>query len=73
MAFELAVGNYDRTKFGTVGFLLVYIFFLIASLMVIIVMMNLLISIVSDTYSNMQSRADITLYKEFVEIIVDSY
>jgi hypothetical protein len=51
MAFELAIGNYDRNKFGTVGFVLVYTFFLLASLGVIIVMMNLLISIVSDTYS----------------------
>jgi len=53
MAFELAVGNYDRTQFGTVGFILVYAFFLIASLGVIIVMMNLLISIVSDTFNLM--------------------
>jgi len=73
MAFELAVGNYDRTQFGTVGFILVYAFFLIASLAVIIVMMNLLISIVSDTFNMMQGRSDITLYKEFTELIVDSY
>ena len=36
-------------------------------------MMNLLISIVSDTFNLMQGRADITLYKEFTELIVDSY
>ena len=52
---------------------MVYAFFLIASLGVIIVMMNLLISIVSDTFNDMQGHADITLYKEFTELIVDSY
>ena len=73
MAFELSVNNYDRTQFGSVGFILVYAFFLIASLGVVIVMMNLLISIVSDTFNVLQNRAEITLYKEFTELIVDSY
>jgi len=73
MAFELAIGNYDRNKFGTVGFFLVYIFFLIASLGVIIVMMNLLISIVSDTYSMLQGRAEIAQYIEFSDLIVENY
>jgi Polycystin cation channel len=65
MAFELSVGNYDRTQFGTVGFLLVYLFFLLGSLALLIIMMNLLISIVSDTFNVMSERANIILYKEF--------
>jgi hypothetical protein len=73
MAFELAVNNYDRSRFGTVGFWMVYVFFLFASVMVLIVMMNLLISIVSDSFSEMAGTAEVTLYQEVCEVIDDAY
>jgi ABC-type multidrug transport system fused ATPase/permease subunit len=69
MSIELAFGNYDTTQFGSVGFALTYLFFLIASLALIVVMMNLLISIVSNTYQALQERASVTLYKELSLVI----
>ena len=62
MVFELAVGNFDRSQFGSVGFWLVYVFFLVASLMVLVVMMNLLISIVSEAYNEISRTSEITWY-----------
>ena len=41
--------------------------------MVLIVMMNLLISIVSEAYNEMAGTAEITLYQEVCEVIDDAY
>jgi hypothetical protein len=50
--FELMLGQFDTAKFGTtVGSPIVYFVFVISSILLIVVMLNLLIAIISDTYS----------------------
>ena len=49
--FELMLGNFDTDKFGKVGFRLVYFMFILAAILLIVIMLNLLIAIISDTFS----------------------
>lgn len=45
------LGNFETDKFGKVGFRLVYFMFMFAALLLIVIMLNLLIAIISDTFS----------------------
>ena len=54
--FELMLGNFDSEKFGKVGFPIVYFVFVIAAVFLIVIMLNILIAIISDTFENVQSQ-----------------
>jgi hypothetical protein len=56
--FELMLGQFDTAKFGTntVGSPIVYFVFVISSILLIVVMLNLLIAIISDTYSTVDMQ-----------------
>ena len=53
--FELMLGNFDSSKFGETGYAVVYLMFGIASLFLIVIMLNLLIAIISDTFAEVQN------------------
>ena len=53
--FELTLGQFDTAEFGSTGYAVVYLMFSIAALFQIVVMLNLLIAIISDTFANVQS------------------
>ena len=46
------LGNFDSSEFGETGYAVVYMMFAIASLFLIVIMLNLLIAIISDTFAN---------------------
>lgn len=50
--FELMLGNFDSEKFGKVGFPIFYFVFVIAAVFLIVIMLNILIAIISDTFEN---------------------
>ena len=50
MTFELMLGEFSTDEFGRVGYGLVYLVFSISSVFLIVVMLNLLIAIISDTF-----------------------
>ena len=51
MMYELMLGQMDTTKFGNVGYPIVYISFMFASMLLIVVMLNLLIAIQGESFS----------------------
>lgn len=59
------LGDFDTDSFGEVGYSLVYLVFVIAAMFLIVVMLNLLIAIISDTFANVQSQAQRKMYQEF--------
>lgn len=71
--FELTLGNFDTDKMGTVGFPLVYFMFSMASIFLIVIMLNLLIAIISDTFGNVQNQALRKIYQEFAQLITENY
>jgi len=60
--FELTLGAFDTSEFGDTGFAVVYLMFSLAALFLIVVMLNLLIAIISDTFSNVQSQKEKKMY-----------
>jgi len=46
------LGDFDSEKLGKVGFPIVYSVFVIAAVFLIIIMLNILIAIISDTFEN---------------------
>jgi hypothetical protein len=48
--YELILGNFDTKDFTDNNLLLMWIFFFAASVFLVIVMLNLLIAIISDTF-----------------------
>ena len=49
--FELSLGGFDTTSFGKIGFPLIYFVFIISSIFLIVVMLNLLIAIISESFT----------------------
>jgi len=56
------LGDFDTEKFGTTGYAVVYLMFAVAAIFLIVVMLNLLIAIISDTFANVQSQAQRKMY-----------
>ena len=45
------LGNFETDKFGKLGFMLIYFIFILAKILLIVIMLNLLIAIIIDTFS----------------------
>lgn len=71
--FELMLGNFDSDKFGETGYFVVYLMFALASLFLIVIMLNLLIAIISDTFAEVQNQAQRKMYQEFAQLICENY
>ena len=70
--FQLMLGDFDTDKFGKVGFPIVYFVFTIAAVFLIVIMLNILIAIISDTFENVQSQQKRMMYKEFAQLILEN-
>ena len=55
--YQLLLGQFDTSSFNAKQLPLTWAFFILATLFLIIVMLNLLISIISDTFARVSSRA----------------
>ena len=71
--FELMLGSFDVDKFGKTGYAVVYLMFSLASIFLIVIMLNLLIAIISDTFANVQSQSQRKMYQEFAQLICENY
>lgn len=58
MVYELMLGAFDTTTYGSIGFPLIYMVFVIAALFLIVIMLNLLIAIISDTFAEVQDKKE---------------
>ena len=70
--YELMLGGFDTSKYGSVGYPLIYIVFAFAALFLIVIMLNLLIAIISDTYAAVQENREVSMYQEFTKLICES-
>lgn len=53
--YQLLLGAFDPSRFGSQNLTLTWAFFVLATFFLIVVMLNLLISIISDTFARVQS------------------
>lgn len=69
----IALGEFDLDPFDKVNDpVLVQVFFFAATLFLLIVLLNLLISIISDTYAEIESHQVNSMYKEMAALIDDN-
>lgn len=71
--YELMLGSFDTKEYGNSGYALTYFMFALASMFLIVIMLNLLIAIISDTFANVQGQAKRKMYQEFAQLICESY
>lgn len=55
--YRLILGDWDTEKFGEVSVLLVWILFLLCTIFNMIVMLNLLIAIISESFARVNDNA----------------
>ena len=53
--YQVALGDFDTSKFGEIAVPYVWLFFLLCTLVNLVIMMNLLIAIISDSFSRINS------------------
>lgn len=70
--YQLLLGQFNPDEFGPSNLALTWFFFVLATLFLIVVMLNLLISIISATFSEVQSQAKQRMYFEFAQLIVEN-
>lgn len=71
--FLLLLGDFETKNFGDDNLLVIWILFVIASIFLIVVLLNLLISIISESYNKIQLNAKNSMYKELASLIYDNY
>ena len=54
--YEMMLGNFDTNNFGSVDVYTVWFLFYMFSYLDMIIMLNLLIAIISDSYANVQAN-----------------
>ena len=71
--YQLLLGDFDTAEFGSENLWLTWTFFIAATLFLIVVMLNLLISIISETFTRVQTQSKQRMYSEFAQLIVENY
>ena len=67
--YRMILGDFDTDAFGEVAVPLAWIFFVLCTILDMIVMLNLLIAIISDTYARVAGNADQAAYQEMAKLI----
>ena len=65
----MIIGDFDTSAFGTVAVPVAWILFVMCTIFGSIVMLNLLIAIISDTFSRVTENADQAAYQEMAKLI----
>lgn len=60
--YRMVLGDFDTTAFGNINVVLVWILFLACTLFNLIILLNLLISIISETFSVVKNQAESATY-----------
>ena len=71
-AYQIALGDFATDEFGQFNLWLVWILFLLSTLFVVIIMFNLLVAIVGDTFERVLSHCENSMYMEIASLMVDN-
>lgn len=70
--YKIALGDFDTDIFGKYYTEISWLFFVLATFLLQIVLINLLISIVADTFSNIKSNYNVIMYKDMLHMIIEN-
>lgn len=68
----MILGDFDTSKFGEVAQPLVMILFILCTIFNMIVMLNLLIAIISDSYARVTANSELATYQERASMISEN-
>mmetsp|Transcript_20660 Transcript_20660/g.19667 ORF Transcript_20660/g.19667 Transcript_20660/m.19667 type:complete len:226 (+) Transcript_20660:874-1551(+) len=71
-SYLLSIGEFGTDNFPIFGETAAWFFFILSSLFVLIVMLNLLISIVSETFARVNGDKERIMYQDMVDLIVEN-
>lgn len=67
--YRMILGDFDTSAFGDVSTAMVMILFLLCTIFNMIVMLNLLIAIISDSYARVTANSELTTFQERAAMI----
>mmetsp|Transcript_5200 Transcript_5200/g.3907 ORF Transcript_5200/g.3907 Transcript_5200/m.3907 type:complete len:221 (-) Transcript_5200:69-731(-) len=71
--YELALGNWDSGQFAACkNSLLATFLFLLSTMYLMIIMLNLLIAVISDVYSEIEESSEYQLYRNLADLVVEN-
>lgn len=72
MSYKMALGDFDTDSFGNVAVPLCLIFFYLSTVFNMIVMFNLLIAIISETFATVNSNATLAAFQEKSNMVAEN-
>jgi hypothetical protein len=71
-SYRMSLGDFDTNALGSVHRTLVITMFLLATLFLTIMMLNILIAVISDSYSRVEGTSIEEMYKNFADLIAEN-
>lgn len=68
----MSLGDFDTSQLGTVYKILVIMMFILSTLFLTIMMLNILIAVISDSYARVESTSVEEMYKNFADLITEN-
>jgi len=70
--YRIALGDWDTSGLGKTDVLIILTLFILSTLFLCIIMLNLLIAIISDTYARVEGTSQNDLYKNLADLIIEN-
>ena len=71
-SYRMSLGDFDTEDLGSVQVLLAVLTFVVATLFLTIMMLNILIAVISDSYARVESTSIEEMYKNFADLIAEN-
>lgn len=71
-AYRMSLGDFDTSQLGSVYKILVIMMFILSTLFLTIMMLNILIAVISDSYAKVEATSIEEMYKNFADLICEN-
>ena len=70
--YRISLGDWDTSGLGATDQAIIMTLFIISTLFLCIIMLNLLIAVISDTYARVEGTSQNELYKNLADLIMEN-
>lgn len=70
--YRIALGDWDISGLGQTDAFIIIFLFILSTLFLCIIMLNLLIAVISDTYARVEDTSQNELYKNLSDLIIEN-
>lgn len=71
-SYLMSLGDFDVANLGSVHFFLVILAFVLGTLFLTIMMLNILVAVISDSYARVEATSMEQVYKNFADLIAEN-